>query len=64
MLQIHKNEIDIFKNYLMIFMTIYEIRAKIFSKYQSLKSKFPLNPGSNQLEQENSFNISSIFSLI
>ena len=47
----------------MIFMSIYEIRSKIMNKNESIKTKFPLHLGNNNLEIENSFSISSIFFL-
>jgi hypothetical protein len=71
LLKIQKNEIDIFKNYLMIFMSIFELRylfvkfrSKILKKNESIKEKFPLNLGIKSLEIESCFNISSMSYLL
>ena len=65
-LKIQKNEIDYFKNYLMIFMSIFDLRhsnfkfrSKILKKNESIKERFPLNLGTKMLELESSFSISS-----
>jgi len=47
----------------MIFMSIYQIRSKILNKNESIKAKFPLHVGNNNLEIESSFSKSSIFIL-
>jgi hypothetical protein len=58
-LRIQKTEVDNFRNHLIIFMTLHDLRSDIYKENEYIKTSFPLRLGSYELDVGMSYDISS-----
>jgi hypothetical protein len=58
-LRIQKTEVDNFRNHLIIFMTLHDLRCDIYKENDYIKNSFPLRIGGCELETGMSYDISS-----
>lgn len=56
-LRIQKTEVDNFKSNLIIFMTLHDLRARVYRENHLIKDQFPLKLGGLEMELEHSYNL-------
>lgn len=61
-----ETEVESFKSNLIIFMTLHDLRSKLYRENDIIKNNFPLKLGGLELEVDKSYNISgkTIFVII
>jgi hypothetical protein len=60
-LRLQNTEVENFKSFLIIFMTLHDLRAKIYRSNDLVKLSFPLKLGGFDLELDQSYDTSSTF---